>query len=165
MIFAARDRFERDEPAPPLEAPPAPHEALFQEIAARQLASFRFLAVPLQFWLAAIGSQAARDRTTALAAWPAIKSEIDAGRPAMVGLVREPGWNPLARGLGHQVLGYRYAESATKVSIWAYDPNEPRNDDVVASFERRADGRLKYSYVPMAPLVGLLSLPYDPPRR
>jgi hypothetical protein len=163
MVFAARDRFDRGETPPAQELPPRPDEPLFDEIVDRQLASFRLLNVPFRFWVAALSDQSSRDRVTALEAWPAIKAEIDAGHPAMVGLVREPGWNPFSRGLGHQVVAYRYEESASKVSIWVYDPNEPLDDDVVASFERRPDGTLEYAYRPMAPLIGLLSLPYDPP--
>ena len=166
MIFVARDHFERDEPVPVLSAPPSASEALFREIVDRQSASFgTFLIVPIRFWLAAAGSQATRDRVTALDAWPAIKREIDLGRPAMVGLVRLATRNPFDRGLGHQVVGYRYEESPSRVSIWVYDPNEPGNDDVELSFECGPDGSLVYAYRPSAPLIGLLALPYAPPRR
>jgi hypothetical protein len=165
MIFAARDRFHRGEPPPAIGATPSPGDDLFREIVARQLASFRYVTVPVQFAIAAAVSQATRDRGTATVAWPAIKAEIDAGRPAMVGLVRRPSWNPLDARLGHQVVAYRYVESASKVSIWVYDPNVPLDDDVVATFERLRDGTLRYDYRPEAPLFGLLSLPYDPPKR
>jgi hypothetical protein len=166
MAFAARDRFERLEPAPLIDVPPSFGEALFKEIVDRQFDSFGRLlyAVPLRFWRAAMSSQAHRDRETALEAWPAIKAGIDAGRPPMVGLVRVPGWNPLSLGLGHQVVAYRYEETADKVSIWVYDPNYAAVDGVVMSFERRPDGTLTYSSDPDEPLVGLLALPFEPPR-
>jgi hypothetical protein len=165
MVFAARDRWLRDEAPPMIGVPPSPGEALFDEIVDRQFASFGpWFTVPLRFWSAAVSSQAARDRTTALDAWPAIKREIDAGSPSMVGLIRVSGWNPLAIGLGHQVVAYRYDESAEKVTIWIYDPNYPANDDARVSFERHPDGSLAYEQVPTEPLIGLLALPYEPPR-
>lgn len=165
MAFAARDRFHRGEPGSTVLSPPPPGDALFREIVDRQFASFgRLFSVPLRFWLSSAGSQSARDRETAIKAWPAIKAEIDAGRPAMIGLVRRAGWNPLALGLGHQVVAYRYDETPNKVTIWIYDPNYPRDDAAVVWFERAADGKLEYDQLPKEPLIGLLALPFEPPR-
>lgn len=163
MIFAARDRFHRGENAPADPAPPAPQTPLFDEIVDRQLASFGALlvAVPLRFWLAAGRGQRRRDRETA-AAWPAIRAEIDAGRPAMVGLVRLQTWNPLAP-LGHQVVAYRYDEHPDGVAIGIYDPNHP-GDDVEVRFEHGADGALELSQSTGESLLGLLHLPYSAPR-
>jgi hypothetical protein len=162
MAFAARDRFDRGQPGSTLLSPPPPGDALFKEIVDRQFASFgRLFSVPLRFWLSSAGSQPARDRETAAKAWPAIKAEIDAGRPAMIGLVRRAGLNPLALGLGHQVVAYRYDETPGKVTIWIYDPNYPRDDAVVVSFEQVADGKLVYDQLPKEPLIGLLALPFE----
>jgi hypothetical protein len=161
MAFVARDRFERGEAGSPLATPPPPGDPLFLEIVDRQFASFGPLfAVPLRFWLSSAGSQSARDRETATGAWPAAKAHIDARRPAMLGLVRRAGWNPLALGLGHQVVAYRYDESPAKVSIWIYDPNYPGNDDVIVWFERGPSGALEYGQQPQEPLIGLLALPF-----
>jgi hypothetical protein len=162
MAFAARDRWERHEPGSPLETPPPPADPLFKEIVDRQFASFgpRF-SVPLRFWMSSGGSQPGRDRETATKAWPAIKAEIDAGSPSMLGLVRRSGWNPLALGLGHQVVAYRYDETPIRVSIWIYDPNYPGNDNAVVWFERGADGTLTFDQSPKEPLIGLLALPFE----
>lgn len=162
MAFVARDRFEHHEPGSMLESPPPPGDAVFKEIVDRQFASFGpFFSVPLRFWLSSAGSQARRDRETATKAWPAVKAQVDAGQPAMLGLVRRAGWNPLALGLGHQVVAYRYVDTPNRVSIWIYDPNYPRNDDVVVWFERGAGDALTYDQLPKEPLVGLLALPFD----
>jgi hypothetical protein len=165
MAFAARDRFERGENAPPDLAPPKPGEALFREIVDRQFASFgRLFAVPLRFWLAAAGGQARRDRETVRDAWPAIRSAIDKGEPPMVGLLRLAGWNPLALGLGHQVVAYRYEETATRVEIWIYDPNHPGRDDVTLVVERATDGGYALRQSTGEPLIGLLALPFESAR-
>jgi hypothetical protein len=166
MVFAARDRFDRDEAAPLDAAPPAPGMPLFKEIVDRQFASFgRLLSVPLRFWLASGGGEGRRARETARDAWPAIRADIDAGRPAMIGLVRSAGWNPLRLGLGHQVVGFRYAETSERVVIGVYDPNHPGDDTVEVGFERVDGGAIRCSQSTGEPLLGLLHLPFVPARR
>lgn len=164
MIFAARDRFERGEDGALATEPPERDSLLFKEIVDRQFASFGpVFIVPLRFWLsAALGSERSRARVTATEAWPEIKTDIDAGRPAMVGLLRLATWNPLAP-LGHQVVGYRYEESSQRVAIGVYDPNHPGDDDVEIRFEQGADGTLLLSQSTDEPLIGLLHLPYSAP--
>ena len=164
MIFAARDRFERGEDGSRDAEPPARGTPLFDEIVDRQVASFFFLVVPLRFWLAAAGSQRRRDRETADIAWPAIRDEIDAGRPAMIGLIRRATWNPLAP-LGHQVVGFRYEERADAITIGVYDPNHPGDDAVEIHVRRRTTAGIDLSQSTGEPLIGLLSLPYAPARR
>jgi hypothetical protein len=164
MAYAARDRFQRGEVAPAVDDAPAPSSPLFTEIVDRQFASFgRLWTVPLRFWLAALGSQRSRFRETVRSAWPAIRAEIDAGEPAMIGLIRSTTANPLAVDLGHQVVGYRYAETPDRVAIGVYDPNHPGDDAVEVEFERSNDAGLRLSQSTGEPLLGLLHLPYCGP--
>jgi hypothetical protein len=168
MAFAARDRFERGEVAPTDEVPPRFGEPLFREIVDRQLDSFGILfSVPIRFWLSAVASQAARDRTTVRDSWPAIRAGIDAGRPPMIGLVRLASWNPLAPDFGHQVVAYRYDETATSVSIWIYDPNYSGNDDVQLTVTHPPGGGYAMAQSTGEPLLGILALPFSshPSRR
>jgi hypothetical protein len=161
MAFAARDRFERDEEAPIDSAPPGPGVELFKEIVDRQFASFgRLFSVPLRFWLASAGDEGRRSRETVRDAWPAIRADIDAGRPSMIGLVRLAGWTPLRLGLGHQVVGFRYAETSQRVAIGIYDPNHPGDDSVEVVVERSTDGAVRLSQSTGEPLIGLLALPF-----
>ncbi|MEA2673299.1 MAG: hypothetical protein QOI92_491 [Chloroflexota bacterium] len=164
MAFAARDRFDRGEDAPDQDVPPAPGDRLFKEIVDRQFDSFGALfTVPIRFWLAAVASQGARDRDTVHDAWPAIRTGIDAGTPPMIGLVRLAGWNPLAPDFGHQVVAYRYDETATGVSIWIYDPNYPGNDDVRLTITRQPDGSYAMGQSTGEPLLAILALPFARP--
>ena len=164
MIFAARDRFEREEDAPADATPPGPGTPLFEEIVDRQFASFgRLFSVPIRFWVAAAGGEGRRARETVRDAWPAIRAEIDAGRPAMIGLVRLATWNPLAP-LGHQVVGFRYVETADRVAIGVYDPNHPGEDGVEVVLMRSADGGVRLSQSTGETVIGLLALPYEPVR-
>lgn len=164
MAFAARDRFERGEAGPADTDPPAPGTPLFREIVDRQMASFgRLFTVPIRFWLAAaLGSGRSRIRGTVREAWPAIRARIDAGEPAMVGLVREAGLNPLNNGLGHQVVAYRYDAGPERISIGVYDPNHPGDDGVEVRIHRTPDGRITLEQSTGEPLIALLHLPFTP---
>jgi hypothetical protein len=166
MVFAARDRFERGEAPPPDTRPPAAGTPLFHEIVRRQVDSFdRAIVVPWRFWRASNASQARQVRQSVREAWPEIRMELDAGRLAMVGLVREPRWNPLRIGMGHQVLAYGYESAPDLVSIRIYDPNHPDEDGLTVRLERGARGEIRLSQSSGEPLRGLLGLPYIPPGR
>jgi hypothetical protein len=169
MVFAARDRFERGDPQPASfvgTVAPAPFTPLFEEIVDRQFASFGALwSVPLRFWVAsALASPERRVRDTVRRAWPAIRAEIDAGRLALVGLVRQAQWNPVALGMGHQVLAYRYDASPDRVTIGVYDPNHPGDDRAELVLERGDGGEIRLSQSTGEPLLGLLHLPYAAPK-
>jgi hypothetical protein len=164
MVFAARDRFERAEAPPPDRVAPAVDAPLFREIARRQLDSFdRLVVVPLRFWWMSARPAAARLRASIEGEWPAIRREIDEGHLAMIGLVRDAGLNPLRLGVGHQVLGFRYDETATQVVIGVYDPNHPDDDDVELRFERDPRRAIVLSQSTGEPLLGVLHLPYIAP--
>lgn len=166
MVFAARDRFERGAAPPSDTAPPAAGTPLFQEVVRRQIDSFdRAVVVPWRFWRASNASENRRLRATVREAWPAIRAEIDAGRPAMVGLVREPRLNPLQIGMGHQVLAYGYESSPDAVTIRIYDPNHPDDDTVTVRLEKDAGGAIRLSQSTGEPLRGLLALPFVPAGR
>jgi hypothetical protein len=162
MVFAARDRFERGEPAAPDPETPAPGMPLFREIVDRQFDSFgRLWIVPIRFFLSsALGTPASRARATVKEAWPAIRAEIDAGRPSMVGLVRAAGWNPLSVGMGHQVAAYAYESTSERIALPVYDPNHPGDDTVEVRIDRGPDGSIELSQSTGEPLLGILALPF-----
>ena len=167
MAFVVRDRFERGEEAPAEGASPAFGTPLFATIVDRQFDSFgRWWTVPLRFWTAsALYGERRRLRESVKVAWPAIRSDVDAGRLSSIGLVREAGWNPLSTGMGHHVLGYRYDASPARVAIGVYDPNHPGNDEVEVVFERGHGGEIRLSQSTGEAVLALLHLPYAPPRR
>jgi hypothetical protein len=166
MAFVVRDRFERGEEAPAEGAPPPFGTPLFARIVDRQFDSFgRWWTVPLRFWAAsALVDERRRLRESVKVAWPAIRADIDAGRLAPIGIVREAGWNPLSTGMGHQVLGYRYEASPERVAIGVYDPNHPGNDEAEVVIERGGGGEIRLSQSTGEAVLALLHLPYSPPR-
>lgn len=58
----------------------------------------------------------------------AVFDSLRAGRPAPLGLVSGIGLTHLAR--NHQVLAYAARFDEERATLWIYDPNHPRRDDV-----------------------------------
>jgi hypothetical protein len=163
MAFVAADRFARGDAPPAEDAPPAFGEPLFREVVDRQFDSFGPLfVVPVRFALAAFQGDRQRIRGTVTVAWPEIRRTIDAGRLAMVGLVRRSGFALVAPDFGHQVVAYRYEASRERVTIGVYDPNHPSDDTVELVLERSADGRISLGQSTGEPVLGLLALPWAP---
>lgn len=132
MSWLVRERFEAGLPVPTDRVAPANGSPLFRAIVRRQVLSLDWLRGPLRFWLAAAMPPSALARRTLEIEVPRIRSEIDAGRPVLVGLVRHHGWNPFDLTKDHQILAYAYDEEPTSgaTTIRIYDPNWPDRDDV-----------------------------------
>lgn len=178
MCFAAADRFARGETPPPDTAPPARGTPLFHEIARRQLDSLHWLVVaPTRFWWTAVRLRlhtwTVRDQVRQ---WLAIRRELDAGWPAMLGLVRSAAVNPFSLTVNHAVLGFAYEAGPDEATIRVYDPNHPGRDDVairlsIGSGAARpgapASGMPAVSLEQTTgePLLALLHLPYRPASR
>jgi len=85
-------------------------------------------------WAASLGSLGSpfhsRSWIMATNEWPRVRQELDAGRLAVVILVRVLGHNPLEMGRNHQVLAYGYDLEGSDLTLHVYDPNWPGADDV-----------------------------------
>ncbi|MBA3877193.1 MAG: hypothetical protein C0498_09705 [Anaerolinea sp.] len=175
MCFAAADRFVRGEVPPTDTVPPARGTPLFHEIARRQLDSLHWLVMaPFRFWWTAarlrVGRWMVRDQVRQ---WLAIREEIDAGRPAMLGLVRTANVNPFSLTANHEVLGFAYEAGPGEATIRIYDPNHPGSDDVairlrIGGVAARpeppafATPPVSLEQTTGEPLLALLHLPYRP---
>lgn len=73
--------------------------------------------------------------------WPRIRASLDAGLPAVLGVVTVASANPVKLRHNHQVLAFGYALSRTEVTIRVYDPNSGQNDNVAIRFDASAPGR------------------------
>ena len=155
MSVFVRERFAAGQPIPADVTSPANGSPLFKVIVRRQIMSLDFLRVPLRFWRAASMDTAALARRTLETEWPRIRADIDAGRLAMVGLIRHHGWNPMLLDRDHQVLAYAYETDgpAGPTTLHLYDPNWPDRDDVTLHLStaglRQSTGE---------PLLGVISL-------
>jgi hypothetical protein len=155
MSVFVRERFRASQPMPADVTSPANGSPLFKAIVRRQIISLDFMRVPLRFWRAASMDPAALARRRLETEWPRIRADIDAGRLAMVGLIRHHGWNPMLLDRDHQVLAYAYETDgpAGPVTLHLYDPNWPDRDDVTLHVSttglRQSTGE---------PLLGVISL-------
>jgi len=153
MATFVRERFATGQPIPADTQPPANGSPLFKALVRRQVQSLEWMRTPFAFWrMGAFATdrmaQRSRDRH-----WPRIRTSIDAGRLAMIGLVRSKGINPANLTKNHQVLCYGYDVAGDVIRLRLYDPNWPDRDDVTATIER---DRLLQSTG--EPLFGILSL-------
>ncbi|HYT90672.1 MAG TPA: hypothetical protein VEL76_18335 [Gemmataceae bacterium] len=140
MVFAALDLFHQGTPPPPDRTAPRPGTPLFQYIARRLLDSFNGVAGVFKYleWMRLpedgrlFGLLKSIGWHTVHGEWPAIRADLDAGRPCPLGLLKVESLNPLDVGNNHQVLAYGYDldEAAGTLKILVYDPNCPDQDDV-----------------------------------
>ena len=153
MSWYVRERFVAGLPIPADTDAPANGSTLFQALVRRQVQSLDWLRTPLRiWWMGTLGAEHALQQTRSTE-WPHIRADIDAGRLAMVGLVRQTGWNPFKLTNDHQVLAYAYEVDGDAVTIRLYDPNWPGRDDVTITFRA---SRIQQSTA--EGLVGLLRL-------
>ena len=108
MSWFVRERFESGLPIPADVAAPANGSPLFRAIVRRQILSLDWMRVRCASGALAAMDPAALARRTLEVEWPRIRAEIDAGRLAMVGLIRHHGWNPMLLDRDHQVLAFAY---------------------------------------------------------
>jgi len=147
MVYTALDMFHAGMVPPADLARPALGEPLYGYIVGRLFDSFDLPSGPLTYFDWMVTS----DHDTGLPplvvrrglAWrtvvdqlPAIKSDVDSGRPCPIGLVTVQSANLRNLGLNHQVLVYGYEDDGAQVSLKIYDPNTARvdADDVRISF-------------------------------
>ena len=132
MAWYVRERFGAGLPVPTDTEAPANGSPLFRALVRRQILSLDWLRGPLRFWwMGAMGPERAARRSREIE-WPRIRADIDAGRLAMVGLVRHTGLNPFHLTQSHQVLAFGYEVAGDAVTLRIYDPNWPGRDDVTA---------------------------------
>jgi hypothetical protein len=133
MSWYVRERFVAGLPVPPDTDAPTNGSPLFRALVRRQVQSLDWLRTPLRiWWMGASGTERALQQTRS-AEWPGIRADIDAGRLAMVGLVRQTGLDPSKLTDNHQVLAYAYEIDADAITIRLYDPNWPARDDVMVT--------------------------------
>jgi hypothetical protein len=153
MAWYVRERFEAGLPIPPDRTAPVNGTPLFQALVRRQVQSLEWGRVPIGFWRIGVfgpDRTASRSREREV---PRIRSIIDRGRLAMVGLVRHQGVNPFSLSASHQVIGYGYAIDGDVVTLRVYDPNHPNVDTVAVVV-----GPATISQTTGEPLFGVLSL-------
>jgi hypothetical protein len=141
MAFAVRDLFEAGRTPPTQAANPAANSPAFHYITTRLIDSFdlpegvaryyEWMNLPTGDELFVQGTS----RRTIEDTMPAIRTTIDAGHPAPLGLVCAHSANPQDLGQNHQVLAYGYTDNANITTVRLYDCNHPDDDNVTIVFD------------------------------
>jgi hypothetical protein len=166
MVYTVGDLFVAGVPMPADREPFANGSPRFKAVVRRQIESLYWLTVPFRFWLrSAFGGSLGGDRARATLdrEWPKARALIDAGKVAMIGLIRVASLNPWTLTSNHQVMAWGYIEDGRGVTLRLYDPNWPDRDDVTITIDldpafrptglRQSTGE---------PLLGWFVLPYSP---
>ena len=154
MAWFVRERFEANEPIPADIDPPANGSPLFTALVRRQVKSLEWFRTPLGFWrMGAFAAGGRIGRRTREREWPRIRRTIDAGRLAMIGLIRSQGINPFNLTKNHQVLCYGYETTDGTIRLRIYDPNWPNRDDVTLTLAPEG-----FQQSTGEPLYGLITL-------
>ncbi len=183
MCFVVGDLWAAGILPPEDRQPPSFDSPRFRRLVHRQVESLDWLRTPFAFWLRAVvpddlpvgrpadswstawrrfGLRPLLRRTLAVD-WPPIRATLEAGRLAMVGLVRVRSIDPWTLVANHQVVAYGYRRTGTELRIAVYDPNHPDRDDVeiVVEFEG-PDRPSRISQTTGEPLRGFFGCRYRP---
>jgi len=166
MVYTVGDLHAAGVPVPADRQPFANGSRAFNAIVRRQVESLVWLTVPARFWTRmALGGSLGGDRARATfeREWPKARALLDAGSPAMVGLIRVSSANPFDLTRNHQVMAWGYAEDGRGVTLRLYDPNWPDRDDVTITLD--LDPALRPTGLGQStgePLLGWFVLPYSP---
>jgi hypothetical protein len=132
MVFTVLDAYSAGLP-PILNSQPHPNDALFSYIVKRLFDSWNLPWGVMKYyqWMTLpdedAGGRFATIRglgwRTVVDEWPAIRSDLDAGRPSPLGLVTVRSPNLAQLGRNHQVLAYGYDLLGDQLTMKVYDPN------------------------------------------
>jgi hypothetical protein len=140
MVFAACDYFARGYLPPGDGEPPHHGSLLFAYLVRRLFDSFLLPWGPLRYyrWMASRDDMLLRH--TVHRQWPRVRTELDAGRLAALGLIRIRSRDPLRLGENHQVLAYGYElhEPSGLLRLAIYDPSHAGRDDLTLGLNLRA---------------------------
>ena len=143
MSFAAADLFLAGRTPPAQTTQPTRAEPLLEDIQTRQTDSVgpgMSLAGTFGRWMSLPDNGAPGTRALSIAEIDALDASLDAGAPAVIGLVftRHPGNNDSTARAGsswenHQVLAYAATRNASAgtIEFRIYDPNYPKDDAAV----------------------------------
>jgi hypothetical protein len=176
MVFTVRDFFESGREVPADTEPPPGGSPLYRFIVQRLIDSFslpfgigRYLELmEPAFPDVGLGvGLPGRASVMIQSEWPRIKSDLDAGHPVPLGLIKVKSADPCDLCQNHQVLAYGYDLDGTDLTLHLYDPNYPDRDDVQLQLSV-ADPRVPcpLSYTPAEPVYCFFHTAYtyrEPP--
>ncbi|MFH8251086.1 hypothetical protein ACH3VR_12020 [Microbacterium sp. B2969] len=172
MAFTASDLYLAKRRPPSDTTPPGEDSPLFRYISARLVESFDLPLGVLKYYSWANTPDADTGfppivwrgvaSRTILDQLPKITREIDAGRPANLGLVTVHSLDPAALGKCHQVVAYGCSRRNRVAKVRVYDPNQPDRDDITITLDTShpADATTISSNVDCGPIRGFFVSSY-----
>ena len=148
MVFAALDYWHAS--VLPAASQPSPDQPLYAHIVRRLIDSWHLPAGVAEYyqWMNlpdgdtgfdVLGRHVVVDRglawRTIRVQWAQIRSDLDRGRPAVLGVVTVASSKPAELALNQQILAYAYDISGVETIVRVYDPNRGQRDDVWIRFD------------------------------
>jgi hypothetical protein len=159
MVYAALDYWYAG--IVPPTAQPAAGTPLFRFIVRRLVDSWQVpVGVSRYYWWMQLSDIGARYQTIS-EQWPAIKSKLDAGVPATLGVVTVASANPIQLGANHQVVAYAHSIAGTEVTLSVYDPNSGPADDIWIRFNRAGGSGFAHNLGLSRPVRGYFLTSYS----
>jgi len=128
MVNFSRARWLAGEPIP--ENAKATDPAFVDLLVAAQIDSLGLPGGPLRYLALQLPHRVTARRRSTAQTLAAVRTDLEAGRPSCVGLLRALSWNPAALTKHHVVLAYSMREDPDETTLSIYDPNHPGNDRV-----------------------------------
>ncbi len=165
ICYTALDHYMKGIPLPDTSETPAKGSRLYKYLLERQSESWGFFWVRVLSYLRGMWW----DENTALRqnerAWKKIRSRLDDGDPAVIGLVYSPASEDRDVTHNHQVIGCGYVEQSDgSARIDLYDPNYGRTQDVTLDLIPEGRGfRATQTHAGLARRVyTFFQVPYQP---
>lgn len=175
MVFSALDHFLAKRPIPDIPKPPTTG-ILFDSFVSRLLNSFNFPGGVLQYIFlmhpdfpddesrsGKLFRPHGRAWQTVRVEWPLIKQTLDSGKPCPLGLIRVKSTDLSQLGQNHQVLATGYDVSDDLLTLFIYDPNYPKRDDLTLTISLAAPEQttpITYSAPDRLPVFAFIRVNY-----
>jgi len=117
-------------------------------------------------WIAGVRAISGLNRLTTVGEWPRIRTALDAGRFAPLGVVNSRGFGLRELPRNHQVLahGYDFDAATQEVTLRIYDPNYPGKEETLKFHLRTPDAEQMIVHSCEGPTVrGVFLIPYRRP--
>jgi hypothetical protein len=173
MAFAARDYFELGR-TPPTDTTAPGSGPLYDYLVQRLLDSFGLPAGPVRYldlmnpalpdgetWLSRLRiTPHGRAWRMVQQEWPKVQTDLDAGRPSPLGLVKVKSIDPFQLGENHQVLAYGYDLDGGRLTLHIYDPNWPGRDVAMTLWIADPNRSIIVAYDPPSPVHSFFRVDY-----
>ncbi|MGI8626559.1 MAG: hypothetical protein ACR2J5_08320 [Geodermatophilaceae bacterium] len=128
MVAFSRERWLAGEPIP--ENARTTDPGFVDLLVAAQISSLGLPSGPMRYLALQLPHRVAARRRSTAQTVASVRTDLENGRPSVVGLLRALSWNPAALTRHHVVLAYWMREDPDETTLKIYDPNHPGNDRV-----------------------------------